>query len=66
VTRAECETGNLTHSIMAQARARLTDAGVEFQGEAFDTGVCPMSFFDDPNGNALMLHHRYAPRTPPS
>jgi predicted enzyme related to lactoylglutathione lyase len=48
---------------MAQARARLTDAGVEFQGEPFDTGVCLMSFFTDPNGNALMLHHRYAPRT---
>ena len=49
---------------MAEARARLTDAGVEFHGEAFDTGVCFMSFFSDPNGNALMLHHRYAPRTP--
>jgi predicted enzyme related to lactoylglutathione lyase len=49
---------------MAPARARLTDAGVEFQGEPFDTGVCFMSFFTDPNGNALMLHHRYAPRTP--
>lgn len=49
---------------MEQARARLTDAGVEFQGDAFDTGVCLMSFFSDPNGNALMLHHRYAPRTP--
>ena len=51
---------------MAQARARLTDAGVEFQGEPFDTGVCFMSFFTDPNGNALMLHHRYAARTPQS
>ena len=51
---------------MEAARARLTDAGVEFQGETFDTGVCFMSFFADPNGNALMLHHRYAPRTPAS
>ena len=33
---------------MAQARARLTDAGVEFQGEPFDTGVCFMSFFSRP------------------
>jgi predicted enzyme related to lactoylglutathione lyase len=49
---------------MEQARARLTDAGVEFHGDAFDTGVCLMSFFTDPNGNALMLHHRYAPRAP--
>jgi len=22
-----------------------------------------MAFFADPDGNALMLHHRYAPRT---
>jgi hypothetical protein len=22
-----------------------------------------MAFFTDPDGNALMLHHRYAPRT---
>jgi hypothetical protein len=21
-----------------------------------------MAFFEDPDGNALMLHHRYAPR----
>ena len=26
------------------------------------TGVCQMAFFADPDGNALMLHHRYAPR----
>jgi predicted enzyme related to lactoylglutathione lyase len=31
-------------------------------GEIFDTGVCHMAFFSDPEGNALMLHHRYAPR----
>ncbi len=46
------------------ARARLEQAGVEFQGDTFDTGVCHMAFFADPDGNALMLHHRYAPRTP--
>jgi catechol 2,3-dioxygenase-like lactoylglutathione lyase family enzyme len=45
-----------------QARARLQDRGVTFQGETFDTGVCHMAFFEDPDGNALMLHHRYAPR----
>jgi hypothetical protein len=27
----------------------------------FDTGVCHMAFFSDPDGNDLMLHHRYAP-----
>ena len=45
------------------ARARLESAGVVFQGDTFDTGVCHMAFFADPDGNALMLHHRYAPRT---
>jgi predicted enzyme related to lactoylglutathione lyase len=44
------------------ARATLTERGVEFQGETFDTGVCHMAFFADPDGNALMFHHRYAPR----
>jgi len=23
-----------------------------------------MAFFSDPDGNALMLHHRYTPREP--
>jgi predicted enzyme related to lactoylglutathione lyase len=45
------------------ARARLEQAGVSFMGDTFDTGVCFMAFFADPDGNALMLHHRYAPRT---
>jgi hypothetical protein len=30
-------------------------------GETFDTGVCHMAFFSDPDGNDMMLHHRYAP-----
>jgi predicted enzyme related to lactoylglutathione lyase len=46
------------------ARAKLEEAGVEFVGDTFDTSVCHMAFFSDPDGNALMLHHRYAPRTP--
>jgi predicted enzyme related to lactoylglutathione lyase len=48
---------------VAQARDELERRGVTFSG-AFDTGVCHMAFFADPDGNALMLHHRYAPRTP--
>ena len=44
------------------ARRTLEARGVEFQGEVLDTGVCHMAFFNDPDGNALMLHHRYAPR----
>jgi catechol 2,3-dioxygenase-like lactoylglutathione lyase family enzyme len=46
---------------VAAAREALEDQGVEFVGETFDTGVCHMAFFHDPDGNALMLHRRYAP-----
>lgn len=49
---------------VAAARAELESRGVEFDGDIFDTGVCHMAFFADPAGNALMLHHRYAPRVP--
>jgi predicted enzyme related to lactoylglutathione lyase len=44
------------------AREQLQRRGVSFSGETLDTGVCLMAFFADPDGNALMLHHRYAPR----
>jgi predicted enzyme related to lactoylglutathione lyase len=47
---------------VAEARRTLEERGVEFAGDIFDTGVCHMAFFSDPDGNALMLHHRYAPR----
>jgi catechol 2,3-dioxygenase-like lactoylglutathione lyase family enzyme len=47
---------------VATARAALEAAGIEFRGETLDTSVCHMAFFADPDGNALMLHHRYAPR----
>jgi predicted enzyme related to lactoylglutathione lyase len=47
---------------VAQARATLESRGVTFMGDIFDTGVCHMAFFEDPDGNTLMLHHRYAPR----
>ncbi len=45
------------------AREELEGRGVEFDGEIFDTGVCHMAFFRDPDGNALMLHRRYAPHS---
>lgn len=48
---------------VAAARAALEEKGVQFFGETYDTGVCHMAFFTDPDGNDLMLHHRYAPRT---
>lgn len=47
---------------VAAARELLEGRGVSFHGEILDTGVCHMAFFSDPDGNALMLHHRYAPR----
>ena len=47
---------------VAEARAELERRGVSFMGDIFDTGVCHMAFFSDPDGNALMLHRRYAPR----
>ena len=47
---------------VATARKALEERGVSFSGDVFDTGVCHMAFFTDPDGNALMLHSRYAPR----
>ena len=46
---------------VAAARKRLEAEGVEFLGDVVDSGVCHMAFFTDPDGNALVLHHRYAP-----
>jgi predicted enzyme related to lactoylglutathione lyase len=46
---------------VAEARARLEVEGVEFRGEIFDSGVCNGAIFTDPDGNGLLLHHRYAP-----
>jgi catechol 2,3-dioxygenase-like lactoylglutathione lyase family enzyme len=47
---------------VAAAQRALEAKGVEFFGEPFDTGVCHMAIFHDPDGNTLMLHRRYAPR----
>lgn len=69
----DAEKMGLEHSVRGQhiamhvadveaARKELEDRGVQFQGDVFDTGVCHMAFFTDPDGNPLMLHHRYAPR----
>ena len=44
------------------ARAHLEAKGVTFR-DTIDSGACLMAPFQDPDGNALMLHHRYAPRT---
>jgi predicted enzyme related to lactoylglutathione lyase len=46
------------------ARAELESRGVTFTSDTIDSGVCHMASFEDPDGNRLMIHHRYAPRTP--
>jgi predicted enzyme related to lactoylglutathione lyase len=73
----EYETGNLTVALstfggsialgvddVGEARSRLETAGVEFDMDTFDTGVCHGAPFRDPFGNRLQLHHRYAPVDP--
>jgi catechol 2,3-dioxygenase-like lactoylglutathione lyase family enzyme len=48
-----------------EAQKELAAKGVEFRHfdePVFDTGVCHMAIFSDPDGNSLMLHRRYAPR----
>jgi catechol 2,3-dioxygenase-like lactoylglutathione lyase family enzyme len=44
------------------ARGELEAQGIEFVADTMDSGVCHMAHFRDPDGNALMLHHRYAPK----
>lgn len=44
-------------------RAELEEQGVRFLADTIDSGVCHMAIFSDPDGNVLMLHHRYAPRS---
>jgi predicted enzyme related to lactoylglutathione lyase len=44
------------------ARVELESRGVPFNGDIIDSGVCHQALFEDPDGNVLDLHHRYAPR----
>ena len=46
------------------ARAELEAKGVKFVAETWDSGVCHFAAFLDPDGNTIILHRRYAPRTP--
>jgi len=62
----EFQPQNLAHLALhvedvAAARAELEAKGVQFLGDVIDTTVCHMALFKDPDGNDLMLHHRYAP-----
>jgi catechol 2,3-dioxygenase-like lactoylglutathione lyase family enzyme len=45
------------------ARAELESRGITFHGDVLDSGVCHQAFFEDPEGNALAIHHRYAPKS---
>jgi catechol 2,3-dioxygenase-like lactoylglutathione lyase family enzyme len=47
------------------AHAELASRGVTFKGDTLDSGVCLQAFFEDPDGNTLAIHHRYAPAVPP-
>jgi catechol 2,3-dioxygenase-like lactoylglutathione lyase family enzyme len=44
-----------------ETRRQLEAKGIVFAGETFDSGVCHMAHFTDPDGNVFMLHRRYAP-----
>ena len=48
---------------VAAAREELEAKGVEFFAETWDSGVCLFAAFRDPDGNTLILHRRYAPRS---
>jgi len=47
---------------VAETREELESRGIEFVDDTYDTGVCHMAPFADPDGNRFMLHRRYAPR----
>jgi catechol 2,3-dioxygenase-like lactoylglutathione lyase family enzyme len=49
---------------VAEARSELEAKGVEFIAETWDSGVCHFAAFRDVDGNTVVLHRRYAPRTP--
>jgi catechol 2,3-dioxygenase-like lactoylglutathione lyase family enzyme len=44
-----------------EARKELEAKGIEFMGDTLETPVCRMALFRDPDGNDVMLHHRFAP-----
>ena len=47
--------------LFRSTKAELEGRGVQFHGDVFDTTVCHMAGFSDPDGNRFMLHRRYAP-----
>lgn len=45
---------------VAVAKEKLEAAGVEVN-DMWDSGVCHGAGFSDPDGNRILLHHRYKP-----
>ena len=45
------------------ARSELESRGVELT-DTIDSGVCHQAYFDDPDGNSIGIHHRYAEGAP--
>ena len=45
---------------VAEEKAKLEAAGVQVN-EMWDSGVCRGAGVRDPDGNAILLHHRYKP-----
>lgn len=45
---------------VAEAKAKLEAAGLEV-GEMWDSGACKGAGVNDPAGNRILLHRRYAP-----
>jgi catechol 2,3-dioxygenase-like lactoylglutathione lyase family enzyme len=48
---------------VADAKAKLEAAGVQVN-DMWDSGVCHGAGIQDPAGNPILLHHRYAPYGP--
>ncbi len=48
------------------AQQELESRGVKFIRDTIDSGVCCQAFFEDPDGNTLAIHHRYAAGPPPA
>ena len=44
------------------AREALKAQGVPFVFDWIDSGVCHQAMMLDPDGNPVILHHRYAPK----
>jgi len=63
----EYETGNVTLAVMTPHTHAYEftplPPGVQVN-EMWDSGVCRGAGFRDPDGNAILLHHRYAPYGP--